>query len=217
MASYGEVSWESNGGGNKQKTDFKDLFLRLDDGDNRVRIITLPHQYQLHRIKGKETDKYGQKVGCSMAREGGICAACATGDKPKSRWLIGVLSRKDGKTKILDLSWTVFDAIRKYAKDQEFGDPSQYDMNIIVNRNGGASGYYSVIAYNKKPLTVEEQMLKDAFDLDDLKKRAVPPTPEQVETRLKKIRELAGEDVSVTTASAAATDDDDEFPDFASV
>jgi len=187
---FGEVSWdeESSGGGEK-KSNAKDTFLRLEDGSNVVRLLTRPHQYLVHKGIKRENDKgYGQKVSCSIAN--GSCTLCDQGLKPSQRWFLGVIDRKTSSYKILDISWQVFSQIKKLAKSTEvWGDPLKYDLDIVVDRNGGPTGYYSVQPRPHKPLSAADQQIRDNADLEDLKRRVVPPTPEVVAKRVEKIME----------------------------
>lgn len=194
---FGEVDWNADvfPGDNKGKTNSKDLFLRLDEGPNELRLLTQPHQYLVHKYKKEGDTGFGQKVQCSAIH--GSCPLCATGDKAKPRWLLGVISRKTNTYKILDISFAVFSQIRKYNKNPRFGDPTKYDINIEVDKNGGATGYYSVQALPKEPLSAADQVIKDSIDFDDLKRRVTPPTPENVQKRLDKIN-------GVTTTGAQA-------------
>src|ERR1035437_6125828 len=149
MSTFGEVNWTDDvfGGEGKKNVNTKDLFLRLDDGSNQMRLITQPYQYLVHKYKkNPENPKdFGMKVQCSQLH--GSCPLCDAGDKAKPRWLLGVISRKDNTYKILDISFAVFSSIRKLAKNtQHFGDPTKYDIIVEVDRNGGATGYYSVQA-----------------------------------------------------------------------
>jgi hypothetical protein len=198
MSTFGEVSWNDDvfPGDNKKQTNSKDLFLRLDEGPNEIRILTQPYQYLVHKYKKEGDNGFGQKVQCSAIH--GSCPLCADGDKAKPRWLLGVISRKTGTYKILDISFAVFSQIRKYNKNPRFGDPTKYDINIEVDKNGGATGYYSVQALPKEPLSAADQVIKDSIDFDDLKRRVTPPTPEKVQARLDKIN-------GVTTSGAPAT------------
>jgi len=193
---FGEVGWNDDvfGDGDK-KANAKDLFLRLDEGPNELRLITQPYQYLVHKYKKEGDVGFGQKVQCSAIH--GSCVLCPT-EKAKPRWLLGVISRKTNTYKILDISYAVFSQIKKYAKNPRFGDPTKYDLNIEVDKNGGATGYYSVQALPKEPLSAADQLLKDNVDFEDLKRRVTPPTPEQVQKRLDKIN-------GVATGSSAST------------
>lgn len=234
MTTFGEISWGDDvfSGSDKKAGNSKDLFLRLDEGSNEVRLVTQPFQYLHHKVKKEPNNPkdFGQKVLCSAIH--GSCPVCATGDKAKPRWLIGVISRKTGTYKILDISYAVFSQIRKYAKNtQRWGDPSKYDIDIIVDKNGGATGYYSVQGISKEPLSAADQQLKDNADLDDLKRRVTPPTPEQVQQRLDKIyggadvtpatvgnktaaKPVAGKPTAKVAPVSMTDEEDDSFPSY---
>ncbi len=230
MTTFGEVSWSDDVFPDRKQTNSKDLFLRLKKGTNEMRIITQPFQHLVHKYKKEGDNGFGQKVSCSMIH--GSCPLCALGDKSKPRWLLGVISRADGTYKILDISFAVFGQIRKYAKNTaRFGDPTKYDINIEVDPDGGATGYYSVQAFSKEALSAADQVIKDAqVDLEDLKRRVTPPTPDVVQKRMDKIDGVApatttvAKNGSVKTSTKAPpppavsmTDDDDlgsDFPDY---
>jgi len=227
MNTFGEVSWEDEvfSGGDKQKLNAKDLFLRLDEGSNEMRIITQPFQYLVHKYKkdANNPKDYGQKVSCSAIH--GSCPLCAMGDKAKPRWLLGVISRKTGTYKVLDISYAVFQDIRKLARNTaRWGDPTKYDIDIVVDKNGGATGYYSVQPISKEPLSAADQQIKDNVDLDDLKRRVTPFTPDQVQKRIEKINGV-GETTSTPVANkkpeqkakpalVSMDDDDESFPSY---
>lgn len=201
---FGEIDWNADvfPDDNKQKTPGKDLFLRLKEGSNEVRLLTQPHQYLVHKYKKNGDTGFGQKVPCSAVH--GSCPLCATGDKAKPRWLLGVISRDTGTYKILDISYMVFSAIRKLNKNPKFGDPTKYDINIEVDKNGGATGYYSVQAYSKEALSAADQVIKDSIDFDDLKRRINPPTPDKVQARMDKIDGVTTNGAPATAAPAPA-------------
>lgn len=209
MTTFGEVSWNDDvfGGENKKQNNSKDLFLRLDEGSNEMRIITQPFQYLVHKYKKEGDNGFGQKVSCSAIH--GSCPLCALGDKAKPRWLLGVISRKTGTYKILDISFAVFGQIRKYARNtNRWGDPTKYDIDIVVDKNGGATGYYSVQAISKEPLSAADQVIRDEVNstgLDDLKRRVTPPTPDQVQKRIDKINGVTDGATATTKKAATAT------------
>lgn len=247
MSIFGEINWnddvfaDENG---KKQTNNKDIWLRLEEGVNEIRIITQPFQYLVHKYKKEGDSGFGQKVGCSAIH--GSCQLCdlaaSTKDatlKAKPRWLLGVISRKSGMYKILDVGWSVFNGIRKLAKNtSRFGDPTKYDINIEVDKNGGATGYYTVQGYGREPLSADDQKIRDTqVDLDDLKRRVSPPTLEMVQKRLDKINGVntnnntvsnAGKNTkantktttppaTVATPTVSMTDDEeleDSFPDY---
>lgn len=202
MTTFGEVSWNDDvfGGSEKKQTNSKDLFLRLDEGSNELRLVTQPHMYLVHKYKKEGDTGFGQKVSCSAVH--GSCPLCAMGDKAKPRWLLGVISRKTNSYKILDISFAVFSQIRKLARNtQRWGDPTKYDIDIVVDKNGGATGYYSVQPISKEPLSATDQQIKDNADLDDLKRRVSPLQPEQVQKRIDRINGVADAGAPAPAAS----------------
>lgn len=227
MNTFGEVSWSDDvfGGQEKKNTNSKDLFLRLEEGSNELRLITQPFQYLVHKYKKEGDTGFGQKISCSAIH--GSCPLCTLGDKAKPRWLLGVISRKSGTYKILDISFAVFSQIRKLAKNtQRWGDPTKYDIDIVVDKAGGATGYYSVQPISKEPLSAADQKIKDDVDFDDLKRRVTPPTADLVQGRMNKIDGVtspsapAAKGAPVAKAAAAPvsmTDDEelgDSFPSY---
>lgn len=212
---YGEIDWadakvKSNG------ENSRDLFLKLGPGSNVVRILTLPHQYYQHKYKVPGEKGYGHRINCSMAN--GSCEVCAKGDKAKRRWLLGVIDRKTGQYKVLDIGFSVFKGIQTYAGDDDWGNPNGYDIDIVVDPNGGSTGYYTVIAKPKKPLSVDDIQKKEANDPEKLVSLSTPPKPEKVSEKLQKIMETlttaeGGESTS-GLPSAMSESDDEEFTDF---
>ena len=205
---FGEVNWgDPDTQDGKKFANNKDLFLRLDEGSNEVRLLTQPFQYLVHMFKKEgDTVGFGQKILCSALN--GSCPLCALGDEAKPRWLLGVISRKTGTYKILDISRSVLTAIKKYNKNPRFGDPTKYDINIEVDKNGGATGYYSVQGLQKEPLSAADQVIKDGIDFDDLKRRVTPPTPDFVQKKMDKINGVTTSTIvtpaTVTGKTAAA-------------
>lgn len=185
---FGAVDWaDESFSSEKKTTNNKDTWLRLENGNNVIRLVTAPHQYSVHKGIKAEGDKgFGQKVSCSLIH--GSCALCSLDNKPGLRWLLGVIDRKTSSYRILDVSYQVFSQIKKLAKETEvWGDPTKYDLNIIVDTNGGPTGYYSVQPRPHKPLSAEDQNLRDNADLEELKRKVTPLTPEQAQKRLDKV------------------------------
>ena len=236
MSTFGEISWNDDvfAGENKKQTNSKDLFLRLNDGDNEMRVVTQPFQYLVHKYKKEGDAGFGQKINCAALN--GSCPLCALGDKAKPRWLLGVISKSGataGTYKILDISFAVFGQIRKYARNTKtWGDPTKYDINIVVNKNADPISYYQVQPIPKSPLTAEEQKVRDnSVDLDDLKRRVTPPQPADVQKRMDRINGIATDapangkktaapkaaPKAATAPAVSMTDDevlDESFPDY---
>lgn len=213
---YGEMSWTDNSlnVGSDKKTVNKDLFLRLSEGDNELRLITQPHQYLVHKYKKDPTNPkdFGQKIRCSIIH--GSCAVCELNDVAKPRWLFGVIDRKTGASKILDVGSAVLQQLKKWVSNTKFGDPTKYDINVVVDKRGGPAGYYTVQAYPKEPLSAEDQKVRDSFDMEELKRLTTPLTPEKVQERMSKINggDTNGHSTTrtaTTTPTVNVTDDED--------
>jgi hypothetical protein len=193
MAKYGEIAWEddTNDNGGLKSTNNKDIWLRLNDGRNVIRLVTLAHQYIVHKGVKKESDKvsFGQKVYCSNPDGKGSCPVCDLGLKASTRWLLGVIDIKTNQYKILDISYQVHSQIKALAKDEVWGDPTKYDINIVVNKKGGSTGYYAVQPIPHKPLGPDAMKARDEANLADLKHKVQPPTVEQTQKRLDKLLE----------------------------
>ena len=118
-------------------------------------------------------------------------------DKPSFAYVTQVIDRKDGKIKIFDLKATVYSAIVEYAKNAEYGDPSDpengYDINVKKEKTGPQpqNVRYTVMpARGNKPLTDAEKELEQ-YQLDNIFKRAT--YEEQKEALIKSTGLFAGE------------------------
>jgi hypothetical protein len=182
MQDWDAVEIKSNAPSNTPR---KDLYMRLEAGENRVRIITKPFQYLVHRYKpAPDAPGYGERILSSLPH-GSDPVMDKTKQKPKRKWLIGVIDRKTQSYKILDMGTLIFKGIQELVRDTEdWGDPSMYDISIKVDKQGGPSGYYAVIPKAKKALSLADVELKQQVDLEDLAKRVTPPTPQQVKDRM---------------------------------
>ena len=105
IQSFGEVSWEQEIPGGNSNRSSKDLFLKLENGSNEIRIITKPQQYVVHTYKKEGDTTFGRKFNCTSTS--GSCVMCefAKTDKTavaKARYYIGVINRKSSSYKILD-------------------------------------------------------------------------------------------------------------------
>jgi hypothetical protein len=142
--------------------------------------------------------------------------------KPSRRWLVYVIDRASQSLKLLDISKSVFDGIRELVRDDSWGDTLGYDINIKVNKNaGGAVGYYTVIPKSKSPLSPADLELKQNMDLDDLKRRCTPPSPEDVDKKIAAIIAKSGFTAPTTTntvvqnavnTTVESNDEDFDFP-----
>jgi hypothetical protein len=215
---HGEVSWTDNSlGGEGKSTGGKDQFLKLVPGSNLIRVLTVPYQYYQHKYKFEGEKGFGHRIPCSAKH--GSCPVCAKGDKPKKRWFLGVIDRKTNSYKILDVSWSILSDIQTYAQDQDWGDPTEYDFDIVVNPHGGPQGYYKAVAKPKRPLSAQDLMIKEKIDFARLERLCSPPEPSKVEERFQTLMQEFlhggsddGESQVSKPVSFQSTDDDSDFP-----
>ncbi len=213
-AKYGLTNWDEVEV-KQQSGQRKDLYMRLQDKNNVVRMITKPHEYMVHRYKTNPDDPgFGERIMSSLYH--GRDPLVDKGLKPKRRWLVGIIDRRTQSYKILDMSVSVFKSIQELVRDEDWGDPTQYDIDIKVDKNGGPTGYYTVIPKSKKPLSAADLDIKSQVDLDDLKRRCTPPTPEQVEELIKAIDAKSANNKKPAGQAAVEEDDEDDV-DFPAV
>jgi hypothetical protein len=104
--------------------------------------------------------------------------------KVKEKNIIHVLDRATGEVKLLDHGNGVFNAIKAFALNPEYGDPRNYDITITKTDTKGQGNFqdikYSVTpARSNTPLTEAEKALYEEKKID-LKEFKTPNyTPEQ--------------------------------------
>lgn len=126
------------------------LFIKLENGENRIRLVSKPENYQVHnqKIEGKF-----RSVKC----EGTDCKLCAEGNKPRDRYAWVVLDRSDGQVKVYECGWMVFEQVLNLARDEDYGDPTQYDLKITKTGEGLDTNYTVIAVPKKTALTAEEK------------------------------------------------------------
>lgn len=182
----GEVSWETVGSKHNNEGGGKDSWMRLEDGQNTVRVVTNPHQYLVHKGVKRVGDKgFGEKVNCSIDE----CPLCKAGHPVSTRWYIGVIDRKSNSFKILDAAGSIVFGLKELNKNVRWGDVKKFDVDLIKNSKADPQHFYSVQPVPHTPLSAADQKIIDEADLDYLKKKTVAPTPEQVKERMDKVLE----------------------------
>jgi len=162
MAVQHELSWTSVRGGEAQEPA---PFLKLQTGENRIRIVGNPSLIDIHWEKG--LDGQAKKIICP----GKGCPICKVGHAPQSRYQIQVIDRTDGKVKILEGGVTIFNQIKECAMDEDFGDPTQYDFKIKKEGTGRETKYSLRPNPKKIPLSPEElELVAASRKLSDINK-----------------------------------------------
>ena len=230
---HGEVSWDDKNAGRRSEYDNKgnDIYLRLKEGPNTIRLVTNPQQYVVHSGVKREGDKgFGTKVKCSKTH--GSCPLCDLGFTTSLRWYLGVIDRETNSYKILDIGPGVFFDI-KALNDGKWGNPQNYNLDLIKNsKSKDPQHFYSVQPLEKAPLSASDQKLVDEHrDMDALARMIAPPTPDKVQERLEKImdggtlampvkkekpiKKAEKSSASVKTVVSMTDDEDDDlFPSY---
>lgn len=142
-----ELDWGAmSSGGNKEAA----KFIKLQPGDNRVRVVAKPVVVDIHWEKG--VDGSTKKVVCP----GPGCPICKAGHTPQLRYQVLVIDRADGEVKVLEGGPRIFGAIRDYAMDPDYGDPTKYDLKIKKEGQGRETKYTVMAAPKQTELSAAE-------------------------------------------------------------
>lgn len=199
MDSNFEMSWEaaakdSSAGTSGASADF----MKLENGDNRIRIVSNPARINAHWEK--TIDGKNKKVICS----GHDCPLCEKGERATARYQLLVIDRAEAdKIKVLDCGKQVMNAISTYSADPDYGDPTKYDIKIKKEGSGRDTHYTAVAVPHKTPLTENEQkMVSEAKSLKELNK--IPTRDEVLDMGLEI---LAGDGLGSASDSGVSNDD----------
>jgi hypothetical protein len=214
LVSYDDVEFappgkSNNSGGNQGK----DAWMRFNQGENEVRLLTDPFQYTMHRYKAQNDKGLGERVLCSIHH--GSCPLCDMRDTetgkqlnpPKERWYVYVIDRRTGKECILDMAPSIFRQLKKLNKNPKVGDPKNLEINIEVDKNGPPTDYYNVQNLGPAPLSEEDVKIKKGLDIERLISRCKPPTPEEVLERMKRIDAKASGKQETSEKQSAQVDE----------
>ncbi len=155
MATEFNLDWDSNTLSNKEQDPVD--YYKIQEGDNVLRIVGKPSKIETHwedTVDGKT-----RKIICP----GAGCPICAKGKRPKSRYQCKVIDRRDDKVKMLDVGLTIISQIQTYAKSEEYGDPTKYDIKINRSGKGIDTRYLVMASRNDTPLTPEQLKMVDEF------------------------------------------------------
>jgi len=131
----------------------KGEWLKLQDGDNKLRIVSDFEAFGNHYIR--ETGDAGICIG----KEKG-CRFCAVGDKPKVNYLCWVIDRKDSKVKLFKFGYSVYEQLVNMAQSDEWGFISEvmpYDITIKKTGSNLSTKYQVMGSPKILPITEEEE------------------------------------------------------------
>jgi hypothetical protein len=144
------MDWDSiKDSGSGEKIDF----YKINPGNkNQIRIVGKPSSIDVHWEKG--VDGQPKKVLCP----GRNCPICKAGHNPTIRYQIQVMDRADNNTiKVLEGGPAIFNQIKTYAKDEDYGDPTKYDFKINKEGSGRDTKYTLLPSPKKSDFKDEEK------------------------------------------------------------
>jgi len=175
---YGQLSSWDDGNVSVQKD-----FMNLAEGSNHVRVITNPYQFVVHWVK--DSTGANRKIRCAVKN----CPLCKKLVKNQYRWYIGVLDRKSGQPKILEISQQIYKGIKSYISNPEWNEFIEYDWGKVMAYDldiqrgpKGTNPLYTVMGSpRRRPLSDDEvAVAKEFFARVDISKFTTPPKPEEV-------------------------------------
>ncbi len=182
----------------QQKIDFKKVFFNPEQGLNIIRIVDLKKAkaFKSHFTSTAKGEKKFIKcpgAGCP------ICTRAAVGDKPSTRYLLKVISRKDNVLKVWEFGQQIKVSIEEFVaeinqnkKEGRTDDADTLtDYNIEVRRRApGTNPLYSLSVKERLSTDPRHQAVvandaaiiaKDDINLDELLK---PWSPERIRTQV---------------------------------
>ena len=142
-------SSEGGGGGDIRR-------VKLAPGVTVLRIVEDNYEkVWVHHFKGVD-DEGKEKNRRTVCLGKGKCPVCDEGHKAKPRYYFNVVDMKERKknegkfqVRLLECGKMVFDGISALALDEEYGDPTQYNVKIERKGEGKMDTKYSVRAGRK--------------------------------------------------------------------
>jgi hypothetical protein len=163
----GELDWGTIRNGNEGGG--KTNFMKLEPGMNQARIVGRPYQVDIHWEKG--LDGQNKKVICP----GAGCPVCKAGKVPMARYQVQVINRKTNDVEVLEGGPRIFGAVKEFAMDPDYGDPTKYDLKIKKEGSGRETKYTVIAAPKRSDLTPEEaNLVANSKTLADVNKAKTP-------------------------------------------
>ncbi len=202
---FGEVDWNAgDSGGGSSASDF----MRLDQGENVVRVMGNPTQFYVHWLTC--TDNSKKKVVSPIDSPELVKRLEDGGFRRQARWLVKVLDRSDGKFKALEIGAQIYNGIRALYNNNKWGKVTSYDLSVMRG-SPGQQPLYSVTPNPKEEL---ESSMKTAWvefnDRMNFDKIISPTAPEEICEMLGWQMSDVESDVA-SDSEAGSSDEDFEF------
>ena len=154
--------WKNDYKDERDKENSKLRFIKFDKEKTFVRIVghkvvKVWTHYLTYQYNGEEKKTNVVCLGKDK------CPICLSGNQAKRRVFYNVIDRNeqkenDGKfqVRILGIGQMVFKQIAALANDEEYGDPTKYDLRITKTGQGLKTEYVVHASPKPKPYTPEE-------------------------------------------------------------
>jgi len=216
MVAWDKAKGKQPGGG--QKRDIVRLPMKM--GDNKIRLVgdLLPrYVYWVITKEGRKIpveclkfDRETETFNNNAEDPFDEIDEAVFSDKPQFAYVCNAIDRSDGQVKLYDLRSTVYGQIVDYAKDPEYGPPTDevngYNFNVKKESTGPLpqNVKYTVVAgRGNAPLTEEEKAM-ELYELDNIMKR--PTYDEQKAWLLKNTTYFMAEVTDEFKATEEVTD-----------
>jgi hypothetical protein len=195
---FGEVDWNSADSGSGGKSDF----MRLEEGENTVRVMGNPVQFYIHWITTPDGSK--AKINSPASNPELVSRLEDSGFKRQARWLIKVLDRSDDNFRLLEVGPQIYNGIKSLYNNSRWGKVTSYD--ITINRAPkGTQPLYGVTPNPKEALSSDfKSKFMDFNDRVNVEKLISPSSAEDVCSKM-------GWSTGSANASSTANDSDFDF------
>lgn len=168
-----EVDWNEIDTNSSRESDF----LKIEEGENTVRVMSNPIPYSIHWLENNGKKK---KFNSPADNPALVRRLEDAGFKKKQSYFLKVLDRKTEKYKILEIGPQIFNGIKTLYSNKKWGKLSGYDISI--NRAPkGTQPLYSVSPNPHEALSADIKAKFVEFnDRVDLNKFTGPGSSEQI-------------------------------------
>ena len=204
---FGEVDWNS-----ADSSSSKSDFMRLEEGENTVRIMGNPIQFYIHWCHGPDNSK--RKFNSPVDDPSMVRRLEDSGFKRTARWFIKVLDRRDNEFKALEIGPQIYNGIKSLYNNQRWGKVTAYDITI-TKAPKGTQPLYSVTPNPKEALPSDlKSKFQDFNDRVNLEKIIAPAASSEIAEYMRwttDTKSSSGSSSNQAPAKAKGDDFDFEF------
>lgn len=187
---FGEVDWNA-----ADSSSGKSDFMKLEEGENTVRIMGNPIQFYIHWCDGP--DKSKRKFNSPADDAAMVRRLEDSGFKRTARWFIKVLDRRDNEFKALEIGPQVYNGIKSLYNNKRWGKVTGYDITI-TRAPKGTQPLYSVTPNPHEALPGDlKAKFQDFNDRVNLERLIAPSSSQEIADYMR------WTDSSAKTASAS--------------